>query len=334
MSETGIAGLTLHGGLGFLTRKLGLTCDNLVAADVVTADGQFVVASERQNSDLLWALRGGGGNFGVVTSFEFALHPIGPEVWIAVVMYPAEQAPALLQFAQDFMRTAPDDLMMVAIFWNTPHDETVPEAARNKPTLVLAACWSGPPEKGERAIRPLREAGTPLLDLSGPMPFAVAQRSFDAEYPNGRRYYWKSIYLGDLGPATFGALARAAAARPSPISSLDIWMLGGQMARVPASHSAFAHRTAPYLLGIEANWDDPAADEANVAWARETYRTFERLFPESGTYLNFAGFGEEGETMLRRSFADGFSRLQAVKAKFDPDNLFRSNLNIAPKASP
>jgi FAD/FMN-containing dehydrogenase len=334
VSETGIGGLTLHGGIGFLTRRLGLTCDSLIAADVVTADGRLVMADETQNSDLLWALRGGGGNFGVVTSFEFRLHPVGPEVWIALAMYPAEDAPRLLAFFRDFMAKAPDELMAIALLWNTPHDESLPEAARNRPTIVLAGCWSGPVEAGEAAVRPLREAGTPLLDLSGQMPFVDAQRMFNPDYPDGRRYYWKSIYLGDLGTRTIDALVSFAAARPSPISSLDIWALGGAMARMPRSHSAFARRDAPYLLGIEANWEDPAADAANIEWARHTFREMEKLFPEAGAYLNFPGFGEEGEALLRRSFDTNFARLQAVKAKYDPGNMFRSNLNIAPRPTP
>jgi hypothetical protein len=229
------------------------------------------------------------------------------------------------------MAEAPDELMAIAIFWNTPHDEGVPEGARNQPTLVFGACWSGPVDEGEAAIRPLREAGTPLLDLSGRMPFAAAQKLFDPDYPNGRRYYWKSIYLGDLSAGTIDALISLGAARPSPISSLDIWALGGALARVPKSHSSFAHRSAPYLLGIEANWDDPSADEENIGWAREAFRVLQKRFPDAGTYLNFAGFAEEGDSLLGPSFADNYARLQAVKTKYDPSNLFRSNLNIAPR---
>jgi FAD/FMN-containing dehydrogenase len=328
--RTGVGGLTLHGGLGFLTRKLGLTCDHLVSADVVTADGKLVVADEQQNSDLLWALRGGGGNFGVVTSFEFSAHPIGPEVWAAVVMYPAENAGKIMTVFREFMAKAPDEMMALAIFWNTPHDESVPEGARNVPTLAIAGCYSGAVEDGEKAIQPLREIDTPLVDMSGRMPYVEAQKLFDPEYPDGRRYYWKSIYLPDLGDETVAALASHAATRPSPISSLDIWALGGALQRMPASHGAFMGRDEPFLLGIEANWDDPAADAANVGWAREVFADMQRRFPTTGAYLNFPGFAEEGDAMLRRSFKDNWRRLQAIKAKSDPDNLFRSNLNIAP----
>jgi FAD/FMN-containing dehydrogenase len=330
MSRTGIGGLTLHGGLGFLSRHFGLTCDNLIGADVVTADGRLVTASETENADLLWALRGGGGNFGVVTSFEFKLHPVGPEVWMGLTMYPAADAPRLLAHFRDVMATALDELMAVAIFWNTPHDESLPPAARNQPTLVLASCWSGPMEQGEAAIRPLREAGTPLVDMSAPMPFVEVQKLFDPEYPDGRRYYWKSIYLNDLSQDTIAILTALGASRPSPISSVDIWALGGAIGRTPAGHGAFAKRQAPFLLGIEANWDSPAGDEANIAWARRGFSEMERRFPDAGAYLNFPGFGEEGEALLRRSYDGNYARLQAIKAQYDPDNVFRSNLNIAP----
>ncbi|MGH2424780.1 MAG: FAD-binding oxidoreductase, partial [bacterium] len=176
MSRTGIAGLSLHGGLGALTRHYGLTCDNLIAADVVTADGQVLVVDKQNHSDMLWALRGGGGNFGVVTSFEFRLHPVGPEVWMAIVMYPVEKAARILRFFREHMAQAPDELMAIAVFWNTPPEEPMPEGARNVSALILFACYSGPFDRGESAIQPLREIDTPLADLSGPMPFLAAQQ--------------------------------------------------------------------------------------------------------------------------------------------------------------
>ncbi len=333
VSRTGVAGICLHGGMGYLTRRHGLTCDNLIGADVVAADGRVLTVDEQNHPDLLWALRGGGGNFGVVTSFEFRLHPIGPEVWIPLVMYPAESAPKVLRFFREFMAQAPDELMVIAVFWNTPHGEPIPEGARNVPTLVLLGCYSGPLGQGEAAIAPLRTLGTPLADLSGPMPYVEAQRQiFDPDYPDGRRYYWRSIYLPALDDEVIAALAGHAARRPSPISSLDIWGLGGAMARMPLSASAFAGRDAPFLLGIEANWDDPGQDDDNIAWAREVYRDMARRFPAGGTYLNFPGFGEEGEALLRGSFGENFARLQEVKARYDPTNLFRSNFNITPAA--
>lgn len=330
VSRTGVAGLCLHGGLGFLTRHYGLTCDNLLAADVVTADGQVLRADRHTHPDLLWALRGGGGNFGVVTSFEFRLHPVGPEVWVALVMYPVEEAVSIMKFHREFMAEAPDELMSLAIFWTTPGGDPVPEPARHRPTLVLVGIYSGPLDAGERAIQPLRTAGTPLADLSGRFPFAAVQQIFDADYPDGRRYYWKSVYLPRLDDDIVAALAAHAGRRPSPLSSLDVWVLGGAMRHAPEGGSAFARRDAPYLLGIEANWDDPGQDDANVAWARGVFRDMEARFPGEGVYLNFPGFLEESEAVVTQGYGASYVRLQEVKAKYDPMNLFRSNFNIRP----
>jgi FAD/FMN-containing dehydrogenase len=326
VSRTGIAGLTLHGGLGFLTRRLGLSCDSLIAADVVTADGELLQVDEHNHSDLLWALRGGGGNFGVVTSLEFRLHPVGPDVYAVITLYPADESVACLEAFRDVMSDAPEELMGVAILWNAPEEEPVPEDWQGRPVFIAAGCWSGPLEKGDEATRALRELTTPVVDMSGPMPFYVMQSLFDAEYPDGRRYYWKSLYVRDLD-AIGETISRAAANRPSPLSSIDVWALGGAMQREPAGGSAFAQRDEPFLVGIESNWDDPAEDNANLAWARELHGELNRVSPGS-TYLNFPGFAEEGEDLLRSSFGENYPRLQQIKAKYDPENFFRSNLNI------
>jgi FAD/FMN-containing dehydrogenase len=332
VSRTGIAGLTLHGGLGFQTRRLGLSCDSLVAADVVTAEGELLHVDESRHPDLLWALRGGGGNFGVVTSLEYRLHQLGPDVWMVITFYPADDAIAGLQAFRDIMSNAPEELMAIAIFWNAPEEEPVPEEWHGRPVLIIGGCWSGALEDGEEATRALREITTPVVDMSGPMPFLQAQQLFDAEYPDGRRYYWKSTYLRDLDAAVCETLSRSAEGRPSPLSSIDVWALGGAMRREPAGGSAFARRDDPFLLGIEANWDDPDQDEANIAWARDLFRDMEPFSP-GGAYLNFAGFGEEGEDLLRASYGESYARLQEVKAKYDPENFFRSNLNITAKAT-
>jgi FAD/FMN-containing dehydrogenase len=327
VSRTGVGGLTLHGGLGFLTRKYGLTCDNLIGADVVTAAGTLVSADLEHNRDLLWALRGGGGNFGVVTSLEYRLHPVGPEVWMCIVMYPMDQAAKVLRFFREFMPRAPEELMAVAILWNSPGEEPIPEHARNQPVVVLAGAHSGPFAEGERAIAPLREIASPLVDFSGPMPFEAAQKLFDADYPDGRRYYWKSLYLDSLDDAAVSTLVRHTQERPSKISSVDVWALGGAMRREPAGGSAFSHRDRPYLLGIEANWNDPQEDERNIAWARGLFSDMRR-FSHGGMYLNFPGLAEEGNALLPESFGAYYERLQALKAKYDPDNLFRSTFII------
>jgi FAD/FMN-containing dehydrogenase len=326
VSRTGIAGLTLHGGMGFLTRRLGLSCDNLVGANVVTADGRLVHTDAERNPDLLWALRGGGGQFGAVTSFEYRLHPVGPEVFMALAFYPAEADADGLRVFRDVFADAPDELMGVAIYWTAPAEEPFPPAWHGKPVFVLAGCWSGALEEGEAAVKPLREVTTPIADMSGPMPFVIAQTLFDPEYPDGRRYYWKSVYLSDLGDAEAELFGRYAATRPSALSSVDIWALGGAMRREPEGGSAFANRDAPFLLGVESNWEDAADDEANISWARELIDEASALSP-GGTYLNFPGFVEEGEQLLRDTYGANYERLQQVKAKYDPDTVFRSNLN-------
>lgn len=329
VSRTGIGGLSLHGGMGFLLRKHGLSSDNLLAADVVTADGRLLVVDEQNHPELLWALRGGGGNFGVVTSLEFRLHPVGPEAWMAMVLYPVAEAQRVLEFFRDFVPRAPDELMLIAIFWSAPHEEPIPEEHRGAPVIVLAGCHCGPFEQGEQAIQPLRELATPVADLSGPLPFQAAQQLFDPEYPDGRRYYWKSSYLGGLEDEALQVLIEHAARRPSPLSSIDLWALGGAFGRVAPEATAFGRRDAPFLLGIEANWEDAADDEANVGWARGLYREMQR-FSGGGVYLNFPGFAEEGEALLRSSFGGNYERLQAIKAKYDPENVFRHHLNIPP----
>jgi FAD/FMN-containing dehydrogenase len=329
VSRTGVAGLTLHGGMGFLTRKLGLSCDNLIAADVVTADGRLVHADGEGNRDLLWALRGGGGNFGVVTSFEYRLHPVGPEVFMIVAFYPAAVGPEALPAFRDFMADAPNELMALAIYWSAPHEEPFPPEHQGEPMFVVAGCWSGSLSEAEAAVRPLRELGEPAVDLSGPMPFVVAQQIFDPEYPDGRRYYWKSIYLPELDGSTCELLGRYAESRPSPLSSIDVWALGGAMREEPAGGSSFARRDKPILIGIEANWDEPAGDEENLRWARDLYAELSER-SQDGAYLNFAGFGEEGEELLRASFGGNYERLREVKGKYDPENVFRSNLNVRP----
>lgn len=331
VSATGIGGLTLHGGMGFLMRHFGLTVDNIAGADIVTADGQLLVADENNHSDLFWALKGGGGNFGVVTSFEFKMHSVGPEVWLGLVMYPYAKTPQVLTFLREFMPQAPDKLQIIALLWSAPTEEPIPEAYQGKPVVVLAACYSGPLEAGEQAIQPLRTIDTPAVDLSGQMPFVELQRLFDADYPEGRRYYWKSLYLQDLNDSVIDALADYGARRPSKLSSVDVWALGGAIGEADPNETAFFHRKMPYLLGIEANWDDPTEDQANIDWVREGFEEMQQFSP-GGAYLNFPGFLEEGEKLLQQSYGTNYTRLQQVKAKYDPDNFFQENFNISAKA--
>jgi hypothetical protein len=328
VTATGIAGLTLHGGMGWLTRKYGLTLDNLVSMDVVTADGQWHKASEDENADLFWALRGGGGNFGVVTSFEFRTHLVGPEVWFGVTMYPISQAGTVLRFVRDFLHGAPAELGVLATLWTAPDDDSVPAPCRGALVVIVLACYHGPIENGEKAIRPLRQIVTPLADLSGRRPFLEVQKFFDADYPNGRLYYWKSVYLEDLRDEVITAAIDHAATRPSPLTSLDFWFLEGAINQVPVDRTAFARRDVKYGIAIESNWTDPAQSDANITWSRRVFDDLQRF--ACGTYLNFPGFMEDADRLLQGAYGENYERLLAIKTACDPDNLFRGALNIAP----
>lgn len=330
VSRTGVAGLSLHGGMGFLTRKYGLTCDNLIAADVVTADGNRITTDAYHNPDLLWALRGGGGNFGVVTSLEFQAHPVGPETWLGLVFYPLDVAKKVLKYLKKLNEESPEELYGIAMLWNAPKEEDIPAEHQGAPVIVMLVCYCGDPDKGEEAVRPARTLGTPIADMSGPISYLDLQKMFDPEYPDGRRYYWKSTYIHDLNDEVIDLLKTHAAKRPSPLSTLDVWAMGGAVNRVKPEEAAFAHREVPFLVAMESNWDDPAEDEANIAWAREVFRDLQRFSP-GGAYLNFPGFAEEGEELIKKSYGQNYARLQAIKATYDPDNFFRSNFNIPPR---
>ena len=329
VSETGVAGLTLGGGIGWLRRKHGLTCDNLVAAELVTAQGELVRASPEDNPDLLWALRGGGGNFGVVTSFEFLLHPVGPEVAYALVLYEGAETVAGLRVLRAVAGDLPDEVAPIAFTGSVPEMEGVPTEAVGRPMLAVAAAYVGPPDEGERHLRPLRGLATPIADLSGRMPYAQLQQFLDEDYPRGRHYYWKSAALAELGDAVIDVVAEYAATQPSPLSTIDVWQMGGALREEPAGGSAYAGRSAGWLVNPEADWDDADADEVNVAWARSLIKALQPY--TVGTYLNFPGFLEEGEAQLRAGFGDNYERLVEVKTRWDPDNVFRLNHNVPPR---
>lgn len=329
VSATGIGGFALHGGYGWLLRKFGLAVDNILAADVVTADGRLRRASASENKDLYWAIRGGGGNFGIVTSFEFRCHRVGPQVWFTAPFYPLEKAEEGLRFFRDFMKKAPEELSAIAVLWSAPDDPHFPEQARGAPVLILASCYSGPVEVGERVTRPLREFDTPIADLSGSMRFLDVQRFFDPDYPDGRLYYWKSQYVPEMSDAVIRLAVRHAAGRPSRLSSIDIWALGGAVGQMDPGATAVAWRNAPFLYTIEANWDEPRETETNLAWARKSFDEMKDL-TKGGTYLNFPGFAEEGEDLVKSTYGTHYGRLREVKAKYDPGNLFRGNFNIKP----
>jgi FAD/FMN-containing dehydrogenase len=328
VTETGIAGLTLSGGLGWLRRKYGLSCDNLVSAKVATADGRLLTASADENEDLFWAIRGGGGNFGVVTSFEYRLHPIGPEVAFCYVLYPAEHAGEVLRFCADYVADV-EALAPVGVLGRVPAIGAFPEQAHGMPFIALLAMYAGDPDDGDAALRPLRQVTEAIGDLSGKMPYTEVQSALDEDYPAGWHYYWKSLNLPELTDEVIDRLVGHIDTTPALHSTIDVWFQGGEMARVPDGETAFANRRSPYLIGIEGNWEGEAGDEETVAWVRDCYNEL-RSFSDGGIYLNFPGFLEEGEQLLHEAYGDNYQRLRDIKARYDPENLFRLNANIRP----
>jgi FAD/FMN-containing dehydrogenase len=330
VSDTGIAGLTLGGGLGWLRRKYGLSSDNLIRAEVVTAGGQVVTASEADHADLFWGLRGGGGNFGVVTSFTYRLHPVEPAIMLAFVFYPRSLAQQALTFYREYNATTPDEVSSFAILGTIPSTEIFPREIHGQPYVLFAAVYAGSVEDGERVLRPLREFATPLHDLSAPLPYVEVQKLFDEDYPaHIMRYYWKSLYLQNLNDEVIAHLITNAKACPSSHSTTDIWQMGGAIGHIDEYESAYSNRHAPFLLGVEANWEKRDEDEKNINWVRDF---IEDMLPYSdgSSYLNFPGFMEKGTETLQKTFGAKYARLAEVKKQYDPTNLFRVNLNIQP----
>lgn len=328
VSATGLGGLALHGGLGWLGRKYGSTAENILSADVVTADGRLRRASPDGEADLLWAIRGGGGGFGVVTALELRAYPVGPTVLQVLMMHPVDRAREALRRYREYMPHAPEELALLAVLWSAGEEAPVPPEHHGAPVIVLVGCYAGDPDEGMRALRPLRELGEPIVDLTGPAPYLEVQKIFDPDYPDGRRYYWKSTFLRALDDATIDALLEHAASRPSPLTSLDIWAGGGALARAASEGTAFGAHTAPFMLGIEANWNADEDSDANVAWARGVYEDMRRRF-DAGTYLNFPGFFEQREDLLRGAYGPNLVRLRQLKQRYDPENLFGGHLSPA-----
>jgi FAD/FMN-containing dehydrogenase len=329
VSTTGVAGLTLHGGVGHLRRKYGLTIDSILSVDIVTADGQFRRASATENQDLFWAIRGAGSNFGVVTSFEFRAHPVGPMVMVGAIFYPLADAPSILPAWRDFMAAAPEELSSLAICWSVPPVEPFPPEVHGTPVVVIAAAYCGPVEEGERVLQPLHELADPVVDASGPWPWLGLQSGFDAIFAKGELRYWKSRALAELTDEVIGELLDFAGRRPTAMTDIVIWHHGGAMSRVDESETAYAGRDAQFLVTAEANWTDPAQNDEAIAWARELWERMER-YSTGGVYLNFPGLGEEKEALARAGYGANYERLAALKAEYDPDNLFRMNINIPP----
>ena len=331
VSTTGIAGLALGSGSGWLERKLGFVCDNLLRAEVVTADGRQVVASEQENADLFWGLRGGGGNFGVVTAFHFRLHPIGPIVLGGMLMYPAPMAREVVRFWRDFMLAAPDEVGSALAFITAPPEEFVPEPVRGQPVIGIVLCYAGSVEEGEKVLRPLREFGPPGLDMVQAMPYVAVQQLLDAPNPKGMQNYWTGDFFGELPDKAVDVLVEQATKPVSPMTQLILIAGGGAVARVPEDATAFGQRTAPWNMHYLSMWTDPADAERNIAYTRAIASAM-KPWTTGRAYLNF--LGDEGAGRVEAAFGpEKFARLQALKRKWDPENLFRHNQNIPPATS-
>jgi FAD/FMN-containing dehydrogenase len=324
-SRTGVAGLALGGGIGYLSRAFGLTADNLISAEVVLADGRLVTASADENEDLYWALRGGGGNFGIVTSFQFRLHEVGPEVMTVQAFYPMSQAAGVLAGYRDFMNAAPDEVACFALFINVPPVEPFPESEYGNTTLALVGCHAGDMAEGEAVLSPLVGLGEPMFSVVAPMPYATLQSSFDAGAPDGERYYWKAAYLDDLSDELIATMVERVHPLPGPYSNVFVEPMAGAVSRVEPEATAFPHRSARFGFGISAGWADPADDERAMAWTRALY---EAVAPHASkrVYTNYVD-RDEGDR-LDEAWGENRARLAKVKAKYDPDNVFECNVPI------
>jgi FAD/FMN-containing dehydrogenase len=332
VTHTGIAGLTLGGGIGWLMRRHGATVDNLLSAEVVTVDGQVLTASETEHPDLFWGLRGGGGNFGIVTSFEYRLHPVGPTVLAGPIYHALEDAPAVLHFYRDFVAEAPDELTTIVTLRMAPPLPFLPEAVHGRPVVSVGVCYAGAVERGEAVLRPIRRFGTPLVDAVGARPYIELQRLFDPTVPHGWHYYWKSWELPPLKDEAIDVMVEQAARLSSPRSYMIVFQLGGAVARVGEHDTAYAQRAAAHNVNINAVWlpDDPEP-ERHVRWARECFAALEPA-AAGRAYVNF--LGDEGQDRVRAAYGgEKYARLVALKRRYDPDNVLRLNQNIDPRGA-
>jgi FAD/FMN-containing dehydrogenase len=319
VSTTGIAGLTLGGGIGWLMRTHGLAVDNLLSVDLVTADGQLRTASAQEHPDLFWAVRGGGGNFGVGTSFKYRLHPVGPTVLGGLLIWPQAMAKDVLRLFRDFTRTAPENAGAYAALGTSPE---------GVPIVVVIPFYHGAIAEGEQLLKPLRDFGPPVADLVQPMPYTAFQQVLDPLNPPGNRIYWKSAVLKHLDDVVLDTIVERAAGAPSPLSAAIIEFYGGAANRVGVGETAYPHRDAEYSLNAIAAWTDPGQDEANVRWSRGLWEAMRPYSPGS-VYVNFLGVDED-EDRVRAAYGANYDRLTEIKAKYDPANLFRFNQNIKP----
>jgi FAD/FMN-containing dehydrogenase len=331
VSDTGIAGLTLGGGFGWLKRTCGLTCDNLLAAEMVTAEGTVVRASEDENPDLFWALRGGGGNFGIVTRFTYRLHPVGPMLYGGAMVHPGEQAGDVLRFIRELSEDAPDEVSLMAALVVAPPAPEFPPELHRQPVAVLGACYAGDLSEGEEALRAVREFGSPAVDLLGPIPYVALQQLVDAATPRGLQYYVKSEWLAALPDEVVDALVEHHLTRTSPMHQILVHQMGGAVSRVPRDATAFTYRDAAFVLTVAGVWmtpDEPR--EPHVAWTRSAW---EAARPASlgGGYVNHLDTDEGAERVRQAYGAATYDRLVAAKTAWDPTNIFRMNQNIRPR---
>lgn len=326
-STTGIAGLTLGGGFGWLSRKLGMTVDNLESAEVVTADGRTLRASESENADLFWALRGGGGNFGVVTGFDFRLHPIGPDLLSGLIFYRLSEAKSVLQQYRDFVAKAPEELTVWVVLRQAPPLPFLPEEVHGKESVVIALLYAGDASEGERLVQPLRRFGTPAGEFIGVQPYTAWQQAFDPLLTPGARNYWKSHNFSKLDDALFDVAIEYVGRLPSPQCEIFFGGIGCATTRPAPDAMAWAHRDAQFVMNVHGRWDEPAEDDSGMRWAREYFRA-SAPFASGGVYSNFLT-ADEGDRVAS-AYGANYDRLAQVKRKYDPDNFFRVNQNIAP----
>jgi len=330
VSTTGVAGLTLGGGVGWSSRSFGYTADNLLAADVVTADGERAEASLQEHPELFWALRGGGGNFGLVTSFRFRAHALGPQVLGGMRLFPMDRAREVVDAFREMTAAAPDELTSLLVLRRAPAVPALPEAIHGAPVAIVALCYLGDPADAAALLAPLDRLGEPLADLIGPKPFRAVQSMIDAGSPHGRQYYWKSDYFRELSDEAVAPLLDHAARMTSPVSAVLLMHLGGAANRLPAEHSATGPRDIRYVLNVQGAWLDPAETPRHIAWVRDYWAA---MHPHSSgqAYANFFT-ADEGEERLRQAYGEvRYRRLADIKARWDPTNLFRQNQNIAPR---
>lgn len=328
-STTGVAGLTLGGGFGWLSRRFGLTVDNLVAAELVTAQSEYLQTNETEHPDLFWAIRGGGGNFGVVTMFEFNLHPVGPEVLAGLIVFPFAQARQVLMRYREFVDTMPEELNLWAVLRQAPPLPFLPAEVHGKNVIVLALCYTGQIDEGRRVIEPLQTFGQAHGQHVGGMPFEAWQQAFDPLLAPGARNYWKSHNFASLSDDALDTVIRFAGQLPSAQCEIFLGLLGGQVNRVAPDATAYAHRNAEYVMNVHARWDDMAEDAKCIGWSRQFFDAA-APYATGGVYINF--LTEDESSRIGAAYGQNYDRLAQVKARYDPTNLFRQNQNIAPRA--